>query len=99
VQKKELLELIKGMMKDSKYVIGLKEVRKSIKSTKLIIYSRSLVIDDVESLKNNAPAESYITEFDGTSMELGRAVKKEFPVSVLAFRSIEPRFEQILKGS
>ncbi|MDG7037186.1 MAG: ribosomal L7Ae/L30e/S12e/Gadd45 family protein [Nitrososphaerota archaeon] len=99
MEKTELLELIKYTMKDSKYIIGLREVKKSIKSVKLVIYSRSLVADDVESLKKTVPAESYIAEFDGTSVELGKAVKKMFPVSVLAFRSIDPKFEQILKGS
>jgi large subunit ribosomal protein L30e len=81
-------EFLRTCIRTGKVDLGYRSTLSSIKSAKLIIYSRSLKPEQVEKLvRASKEANKPVVEFDGTSIALGRAAAKSFPILALAVRS------------
>jgi large subunit ribosomal protein L30e len=88
ISEKDFEKILRAVIKTGKYIIGAKEVSKSIKGSKLIIYSSSLPKDKVSEVVNACKSLSIpFIEFKGTSVELGRICGKPFPISAIAIKS------------
>ncbi|MEM3382961.1 MAG: 50S ribosomal protein L30e [Nitrososphaerales archaeon] len=85
---KDLEKILRTVIKTGKYILGVKEVSKSIKGSKIIIYSSFLSKDKVLEIVNACKSLSIpFIEFKGTSVELGRVCGKPFPISAIAIKS------------
>jgi len=79
---------LRRSIKTGKVDLGYKSTLSSIKSAKLVIYSRSLEPERLQELIKAAKShKTPVVEFDGTSIALGRACGRPFPVLALAIRS------------
>jgi large subunit ribosomal protein L30e len=88
ISEKDLEKTLRTVIKTGKYIIGAKEVSKSIKGSKVIIYSSSLSKDMVLEVVNTCKSLSIpFIEFKGTPVELGRICGKQFPISAIAIKS------------
>jgi large subunit ribosomal protein L30e len=88
IDERLLEKTLKAIIKNGKYVIGRKEVSKSIKSSKLVVYSG--LIDEIDILKIKELCKSAsvpIFEFPNSSVSLGRICGMPFKVSVFSVRS------------
>lgn len=82
-------KVIKDAISSQKYKSGQKEVSKSVKGSKLIIISKSISSDYIEYITNQAKShEVPIIEFDGNSIELGKACGRPYRISVISLRAI-----------
>ncbi|MEM3437658.1 MAG: 50S ribosomal protein L30e [Nitrososphaerales archaeon] len=85
---KDLEKILRTVIKTGKYILGTKEVLKSIKGSKIVIYSSFLSKDKVSEIVNTCKSLSIpFMEFKGTSVELGRVCGKPFPISAIAIKS------------
>lgn len=85
---KDFEKILRTVVKTGKYIIGAKEVLKSIKGSKMIIYSSSLSKDKVSEVVDICKSLSIpCMEFKGTSIELGKVCGKPFPISAIAIKS------------
>jgi large subunit ribosomal protein L30e len=89
MNKRELGQLLSKIVKSGKYVIGLREVQKSVRGSKIIIYSKKIPQQDkLKQLIEACKAANVPTlAFDGTSFELGNLCGKRFRVSALAVKA------------
>jgi len=88
VSEKDFEKILRGVIKTGKVIIGTKEVIKSIKGSKLIVYSSYLSKDRISEIVNTCKSLSVpFIEFKGTSMDLGRICGKLFLISVIAVKS------------
>lgn len=82
---KVLVKVIKDSISSNKCRIGQREVIKSAKSSKLIVWSRSLSEEVKEKIEETARTASVpIYNYNDTSIELGRLCNKSFRISVLS---------------
>lgn len=82
-------KVIKDAISDQKYKSGQREVSKTIKNSKLIIVSKSLSPNYSKDLKDQAKSHNVpIIDFDGNSIDLGKACGKSYRISVLSLKSI-----------
>ena len=80
--------LLKVAVRTGKVEMGYRSTISSLRSAKLVIYSRSLNPGRLQDLLNAAKAnKTPVIEFDGTSIALGNACGRPFPVLALAIRS------------
>ncbi|NOJ26693.1 MAG: 50S ribosomal protein L7ae [Nitrososphaera sp.] len=85
---KTLAKVIKDAVEANKYKAGTKEVLQSVKSSKLIVVSKSLDAAERAKLDEQAKSASVtVYEFNGTSMQLGRLCNKPFRVAAIALKS------------
>jgi large subunit ribosomal protein L30e len=88
LNKRELGLILSKAVKTGKCVLGFREVQKSVRGSKIIIYSNNLSKDRVKLLIDacrvaNVPTLAY----DGSSFELGSLCGKKFRISALAVKS------------
>jgi len=87
-------DLLKIVASEKKLHLGLREVKKNLKSTKLIIYSRDLTDDERKELS----AEGIVSlEFNGSPHDLGKSIGRNHPVKVIGLRNLSERAEAELK--
>jgi large subunit ribosomal protein L30e len=86
-----LEKVIKDAISADKYKSGVKEVLHSVKSSKLIIVSKSITPDDRKKLEEQAKStNAAIYEYPGTSVQLGKLCNKPFRVTAIAIKSGTP---------
>lgn len=87
INEKDLEKILRTAIKTGKYIMGAKEVSRSIKGSKVIIYSSSLPENWIPEVRNTCKSLSIpFIEFKGTSVDLGRVCGKRFPVSTIAIK-------------
>lgn len=85
---KVLEQVIKDSLSSNKCRIGSKEVLRSVKNSKLIIFTESLSEDVKNQIAQSAKTANVpIYNFNQTSVELGRLCNKPFRVSVISIDS------------
>jgi large subunit ribosomal protein L30e len=106
MNKRELGQLLSKIVKSGKCVLGLREVQKSVRGSKIIIYSTKIPQQDkLKQLIEACKAANVPTlPFDGSSFELGNLCGKRFRVSALAVKSagdvdITPLLNEAVKPS
>ncbi len=84
----QLERAITEVAKTGKYVLGSKEVLKSLNSSKIVIYSGSRDLPHIERIVGACTQHSIpVVAYDGSTEELGRLLGKRYSVSVVAVRS------------
>lgn len=85
---KTLTKVIKDAVVANKYKSGTREVLQSVKSSKLIVVSKSMDSADRAKLDEQAKSANVaVYEFDGNSMQLGRLCNRPFRVTAIALKS------------
>ena len=88
ISEKKLEKILRTVIKTGKVVIGTKQVSKSIKGSKLVIYSSSLSKERTYELIRICKSLSVpFIEYGGTSMDLGRICGKLFLISAISIKS------------
>jgi large subunit ribosomal protein L30e len=88
ISEKDLEKILRKVIKTGKFIIGEKEVSRSIKGSKIIIYSIFLPKKWISEVDNICKSLSIpFIEFKGTYMDLGRICARPFPVSAIAIKS------------
>jgi len=88
ISEKDLEKVLRTVIKKGKFIIGAKEVSRSIKGSKVIIYSSSLPKDWISEVVNTCKSLSIpFIEFKGTPEDLGRICGRPFPVSAISIKS------------
>ncbi len=84
---KNLEKRIKEAITSNKCKIGTREVMGSIKGSKLIILSNSLLSKNKSKILEEAESVKVpILEYDGNSVQLGRLCNKPFRISALSLK-------------
>jgi len=84
---KNLEKTIKEAISTKKCKIGTREVMGSIKASKLIVLSNSLIDEDKSKIMEEANAAKVPTlQFDGNSIQLGRLCNKTFRISTISLK-------------
>jgi large subunit ribosomal protein L30e len=84
---KNLEKTIKEAISSNKCKIGTREVMGSIKGSKLIVLSDSLVEMDRSKILEEAKAAQVPTlRYDGSSVQLGRLCNKAFRISAISLK-------------
>ncbi len=79
---------LKIAVRTGKVEMGYRSTLSSLKSAKLVVYSRSLNPERLQELLKAAKSnKATVVEFDGTSIALGNACGRPFPVLALAIKS------------
>jgi large subunit ribosomal protein L30e len=85
---KNLEKTIKEAISSKKCKIGTREVMGSIKGSKLIVLSSSLIDDDKSKILEEANAANVPTlQYDGNSVQLGRLCNKTFRISTICLKA------------
>lgn len=88
MHKRELGQILSKVVKTGKCVLGLREVLKSVRGSKIVIYSTKMPQDKIKQLIEACRAANVPTfAYDGTSFELGTLCGKRFRVSALAIKA------------
>jgi len=88
ISKKDLEKVLRTVMKTGKVVIGSKEALRSVKGSKLIIYSSSLSEEKISNITKECKAlEVPLMKFEGTTIDLGRICGRLHPISAMAIKS------------
>jgi len=87
-------ELLKVIAQEKKIAMGLKEVKKDLKMMKLIIHSKDLKKDEVDSITSK---DAKVLVYNGSPYQLGRALGRNHPVKVVGLKSLSERVELELK--
>jgi large subunit ribosomal protein L30e len=92
--------IIRQAIEMNAYRIGTREVMKNISNAKLIVCSRSLRKDVLESIDNHAKNSNIpVYNINKNSMELGRVVGKPFRVSVISIEQVDDELlKELVKG-
>ena len=98
---KILEKALKDAIKENKCTIGTKEVMNSLKTSKLILLSKSVEKNTSDKIQENAKKEKVpMVQFEGSSVALGRLCGLQFRVSSVSFTSLsEANIKSILKES
>ena len=84
--------------KTGKYILGSKEVLKSLNSSKLVVYSGSRDLPHIERIVGACTQHSIpVVAYDGSSENLGRLLGKRYVVSVVGLKI--PVAEDLLASS
>jgi large subunit ribosomal protein L30e len=84
---KNLEKTIKEAITSNKCKIGTRQVMGSIKGSKLIILSNSLLPKNKSKILEEAKSVQVPTlEYDGNSVQLGRLCNKPFRISALSLK-------------
>jgi len=88
MNKRELGQILLKAVKTGKCVLGLREVQKSIRGSKIVIYSTKIPKDKLKQLIEACRAVNVPTlPYEGTSFELGSLCGKRFRISALAVKA------------
>ena len=88
IDEKLFRKTMKVIVKDGKYDLGVKESLKSLKSTKLLVYSDSLDEATISNIEKSCKKSSVPTiAYSGSSMTLGLICGKPFKVSSISVKS------------
>ncbi|MDP8023348.1 MAG: ribosomal L7Ae/L30e/S12e/Gadd45 family protein [Nitrososphaeria archaeon] len=87
-------ELLKVIAQEKKVALGLKEVKKDLKMMKLIVLSKDLTKEEVDSLTTK---DAKVLVYNGSAYQLGRALGRNHPVKALGLRNLNERVELELK--
>ena len=96
---KNLEKTVKEAISSNKCKIGTREVMSSIKGSKLVIVSNSLMEKDKSKILEEANnAQIPILQFDGNSIQLGKLCNKPFRIRALSLKiGNENEIEEIIK--
>ena len=83
---KILEKTLRDARKEGNLTIGTRQVLNSISDSKLIIMSRSVTSENIESVAKEQ--DIPLVHFNGTSVALGRMCGIQFRSSALSFKSI-----------
>ena len=84
---KNLEKTIKEAISSKKCKIGTREVMGSIKGSKLIVLSNSLIDTNKSKILEDAKAAQVPTlQYDGNSVQLGRLCNKTFRISTISLK-------------
>lgn len=84
----QLEKALTEVAKTGKYILGSKEVLKSLNSSKLVVYSGSRDLPHIERIVGACTQHSIpVVAYDGSTEELGRLLGKKYSVSVVSVRS------------
>lgn len=85
---KQLHKIMRSIIKNGKYDLGLKESTKSLKNVKMLIYSSDIEKSVISNIEDSCKQLSIpVIAFPESSMALGRVCGKPFKVSVISVRS------------
>ena len=88
IDDKTITKTLTGVAKTGKYVAGYKEVSKSVKGSKVVLASSTLVEAEIKKLQDACTAASVpFLKATQTSIGLGKALGKQFRVSALAVKN------------
>jgi large subunit ribosomal protein L30e len=88
MNKRELGQILSRVVKTGKCVLGLREVQKSVRGSKIVIYSTKVPNNKLKQLIEACRAANVPTlPYEGTSFELGSLCGKKFRVSALAVKA------------
>ncbi|NWG09562.1 MAG: ribosomal L7Ae/L30e/S12e/Gadd45 family protein [Nitrososphaerales archaeon] len=88
ISKKDLEKVLRTIVKTGKVVIGSKEALRSVKGSKIVIYSSSLSEEKISNVvKECKSLEVPLMKFEGTSVDLGRICGRLYPISAMAIKS------------
>jgi len=88
MNKRELGLILSKAVKTGKCVLGFREVQKSVRGSKIIIYSNTISTEKIKPLLDACRAANVPTlAYDGPSFELGSLCGKKFRISALAVKS------------
>ena len=88
IDEKMFEKIMRGIIKDGKYDLGLRESMKSLKGVKLLIYSNNIDKTAILKIEESCKKLSVPTiAYPGSSMALGIICGKPFTVSVISIRS------------
>jgi large subunit ribosomal protein L30e len=99
MEMKNLEKIIKEGISTNKCKIGTKQVMHSIKGSKLIVLSNSLMETNKSKILEEATSsEVPALLYDGNSMQLGRLCNKPFRISALSLKiGKKNEIEELLK--
>ena len=84
---KNLEKIIKEAISSNKCKIGTRQVMRSIRGSKLIVLSNSLMSGNKSKILEEAKsAKVPMLNYDGNSVQLGRLCNKTFRISALSLR-------------
>ena len=84
---KNLEKIIKEAISSNKCKIGTRQVMGSIRGSKLIVLSNSLMSGNKSKILEEAKSAQVPTlNYDGNSVQLGRLCNKTFRISALSLR-------------
>jgi len=85
---KRIASVIKVAMKSGNVVLGERASLKSLKSSKLVVVSESLLSEEREAVEKACKeAEVPLLIFEDSAVALGAAAGRSFPVKVLSVKS------------
>ncbi|MCL4344714.1 MAG: ribosomal L7Ae/L30e/S12e/Gadd45 family protein [Nitrososphaerota archaeon] len=87
-------DLLKIIASEKRLHLGLREVKKNLKSLKLVVYSKDLT---EEERKGFAAEGITVLEFGGSPNQLGRSIGRDHPVKALGLRNLSERAEAEMK--
>lgn len=86
---KLLEKVIKDAIEDGKYSFGAKEAISTIKSSKVIVLSKSISGETLEKIQEAAKSSKVPTlNFNGSSVELGRLCGTQFRISAVSLKTL-----------
>jgi large subunit ribosomal protein L30e len=99
MEMKNLEKTIKEGISTNKCKIGTKQVMRSIKGSKLIVLSNSLMERNKSKILEEATSSQVPTLlYDGNSIQLGKLCNKPFRISALSLKiGKENEIEELLK--
>ncbi|MCX8188183.1 MAG: ribosomal L7Ae/L30e/S12e/Gadd45 family protein [Nitrososphaeria archaeon] len=88
MNKSQIEALLEQVTKKGKIVYGTKEVMEELKGSKAILISTSVKPEIRQKLLRDCKKNSIpVIEYNGSSIDLGRALGKNFRISVLSIKS------------
>ena len=97
---KNLEKIIKEAKSSNKYKEGIKEVKSSIKGSKLIIVSSSLNAADGEFLEKSSKDHKIpIYHYNDNSIKLGKLFNRPYRISAVALKVVSEDDINALLGS
>ncbi len=87
-------DLLKLISEERRVSLGIREVKKSLKTLRLVILSKDLSDEEKAEIKGQ---KILVLEYSGSSYMLGKAIGRDHPVRALGLRSLNERIEAELK--
>ena len=88
MEKKTLEQYLNKVSKKGKLIFGTKEVLDELKGSKAVVVSKTFSHKDHQKLQRDCKKMSVpLLEYDGSSIELGKIVEKNFRISILSVKS------------
>ena len=103
IDEKTLIRTLTGVVKTGEYIAGYRAVGKSIEGSKVVIASSTIDDSELKALQKACDAASVpFLRLERSSINLGKALGKQFRVSALAIKNqgdanLKPIIESIAK--